>query len=163
MGIRESALNTIASLANGDFVRMVTAAGASRKASLQSIAQHILETYTGTSLAGSNQSVKSAIDGLNSTTAYSITASASSDVHALSYYKKYGKIRVLHLRATLTAGLVNAGVIATVSQPFTHDFQFPAMDTDGKIYRVRCNDTRIMATGTIPSGTILFLDLTECE
>ena len=101
--------------------------------------------------------------GINSNTAYSITASASSDVHALSYYKKYGKIRVLHLRATLTAGLVNAGVIATVSQAFTHDFQFPAMDTDGKIYRVRCNDTRIMATGTIPSGTILFLDFTECE
>lgn len=67
MGIRESTLNTITALTNSDFVRMVTAAGASRKASLQSVAQHILETYTGTSLAGSNQSVKDAIDGLNST------------------------------------------------------------------------------------------------
>lgn len=67
MGIRESALNTIASLANGDFVRMVTAAGASRKASLQTIAQHIIENYTGSTLAGSSQSVKAAIDGLNST------------------------------------------------------------------------------------------------
>jgi len=67
MGIRESALNTITALTNSDFVRMVTAAGASRKASLQSVAQHIIENYAGSSLAGSNQSVKAAIDGLNST------------------------------------------------------------------------------------------------
>lgn len=74
MGIRESALNTIASLANGDFVRMVTAAGASRKASLQTIAQHIIENYTGSTLAGSNQSIKAALDGLNSNSVIPVTS-----------------------------------------------------------------------------------------
>lgn len=67
MSIKESALNTITALTNSDFVRMVTSAGASRKATLQNIAQHIIENYTGSSLAGSNQSVKSALDALNST------------------------------------------------------------------------------------------------
>lgn len=81
MGIRESALNTIASLANGDFVRMVTAAGASRKASLQTIAQHIIENYTGSSLAGSNQSVKAALDELNSTLATTYFAKTSGNIN----------------------------------------------------------------------------------
>lgn len=67
MSIKESALNTITALTNSDFIRMVTAAGASRKASLQSIAQHIIESYAGSTLAGSQQSVKSALDALNST------------------------------------------------------------------------------------------------
>lgn len=66
MGIRESALSTLSALTNNDFIRMVSSAGASRKATLQAIAQHIIETYAGSSLAGSNQSVKAAIDGLNS-------------------------------------------------------------------------------------------------
>lgn len=66
MGIRESALSTLSALTNNDFIRMVSSAGASRKATLQAIAQHIIENYAGSSLAGSNQSVKAAIDGLNS-------------------------------------------------------------------------------------------------
>ena len=73
MGIRESALNTITALTNSDFVRMVTAAGASRKASLQSVAQHIIESYAGSTLAGRQQSVKSALDELNSTIALTPT------------------------------------------------------------------------------------------
>ena len=73
MSIKESALNAIAALTNSDFVRMVTSAGASRKATLQTIAQHIIENYAGSTLAGSQQSVKSALDALNSNSTFLYT------------------------------------------------------------------------------------------
>lgn len=80
MGIRESALSTLSALTNNDFIRMVSSAGASRKATLQAIAQHIIETYAGSSLAGSNQSVKAAIDGLNSNLATTYFAKVSGNI-----------------------------------------------------------------------------------
>ena len=103
MGIRESLLNTISSVSGSDFVRIVTAAGASSKAtvanlfksfesglgakstlttsdyvrvvgsdnasykqSVGDVAKKIIENYTGSSLAGTSQSVKAALDSLNS-------------------------------------------------------------------------------------------------
>ena len=103
MGVRESLLNTITSVADSDFVRIVTSAGASSKAtvrnlfkgfesnlsaksslttsdyirvvgsdneaykqSVSDVAKKIIENYTGSSLAGSSQSVKNALDSLNS-------------------------------------------------------------------------------------------------
>lgn len=85
MSIKESALNTITALTNSDFIRMVTSAGASRKATLQSIAQHIIESYAGSTLAGSQQSVKSALDALNSTlkhTTVEAVSNASGNIEA---------------------------------------------------------------------------------
>lgn len=97
MGIRESLLNTITSVGSSDFVRIVTSAGASSKATLQNVIKsfetglgakssladsdyirivgsdnnlykqsvndvekRIIEDYTGSSLGGATQSVKSA-------------------------------------------------------------------------------------------------------
>ena len=66
MAIKESALSLITSIAQGDWVRAVTSAGASRRVTVANLAKAIVESYTGSSLAGSNQSVKSALDLLNS-------------------------------------------------------------------------------------------------
>ena len=66
MAIKESALAAITSIAQSDFVRAVTAAGASRRITVANLAKAIVENYTGSSLAGSAQSVKSAIDSLRS-------------------------------------------------------------------------------------------------
>lgn len=66
MAIKESALSLITSIAQGDWVRAVTSAGASRRVTVANLAKAIVESYTGSSLAGSSQSVKSAIDALNS-------------------------------------------------------------------------------------------------
>lgn len=66
MGVRESLLNTITSVADSDFVRIVTSAGASSKATVANLAKAIIENYEGTSLGGSAQSIKSAVDLLNS-------------------------------------------------------------------------------------------------
>lgn len=62
MAIKESLLTVVNSIGDSDFVRAVTSAGASRKLSVSNLAKHIVETYTGSTIAGSAQSVKSAID-----------------------------------------------------------------------------------------------------
>jgi len=66
MSIKESALSTIASISNSDFVRAVTSAGASRRITVSNLAKQIIEGYAGSTVAGSAQSVKSALDSLNS-------------------------------------------------------------------------------------------------
>lgn len=71
MSIKESALTAITSIAQSDFIRAVTSAGASRRITLANLAKAVVEQYTGSSLAGSSQSIKSAIDSLNSKTTYS--------------------------------------------------------------------------------------------
>lgn len=70
MAIKESALTLITSIAQGDWIRAVTSAGASRRVTVANLAKAIVESYTGSSLAGSNQSVKAAIDSLNSNQVY---------------------------------------------------------------------------------------------
>jgi len=66
MSIKESALSAITSITQSDFIRAVTAAGASRRVTVANLAKAIIEQYTGSSLAGSAQSVKAALDALNS-------------------------------------------------------------------------------------------------
>ena len=68
MSIKESALNAITSITQSDFIRAVTAAGASRRVTVANLAKAIIESYTGSSLAGGKQSVKAALDALNSKT-----------------------------------------------------------------------------------------------
>ena len=65
MAIRESLLDALSSIATSDFVRSVTAAGASSKVTVSNLAKTIIENYTGSTLAGSSQSIKSAIDALD--------------------------------------------------------------------------------------------------
>lgn len=70
MSIKESALNVISTLAGGDYARMVTAAGESRRTTLENLASYIIEDYDGTSLAGSEQSIKEVLDTLNTDPTY---------------------------------------------------------------------------------------------
>ena len=76
MSIKESALTAITAISNSDFVRAVTSAGASRRITVANLAKQIVEGYAGSSLAGSRQSVKSAIDSLNSKQAYTTLSNA---------------------------------------------------------------------------------------
>ena len=63
---KEKNLTTVTSVAAADFARLVTSAGASVKATAANLAKYIIETYNGSTVAGSAQSVKSALDSLNS-------------------------------------------------------------------------------------------------
>ena len=62
MGIKESLLQTVTAIEQSDLVRVVTAAGGSRRIALSNLAKAIIENYTGSTLGGSSQSVKAAID-----------------------------------------------------------------------------------------------------
>ena len=86
MSIKESALNAITSITQSDFIRAVTAAGASRRVTVANLAKAIIESYTGSSLAGANQSVKAALDSLNNKTIeVAIPASGSKTLTSTSY------------------------------------------------------------------------------
>ena len=54
------------SLTVNDFIRVVGTDNVSYKQLVSDVAKKIIENYTGSSLAGSSQSVKSALDALNS-------------------------------------------------------------------------------------------------
>lgn len=62
MAIKESALTEMVTITNNDLVRVVSNAGASRIISVFNLAYAVVEGYTGSSLAGSTRSIKSAID-----------------------------------------------------------------------------------------------------
>ena len=63
---KEKNLTNVTSIAAADFARLVTSAGASVKATAANLAKYVIETYNGSSVAGSSQSVKAALDSLNS-------------------------------------------------------------------------------------------------
>ena len=63
---KEKNLTAVTSVAAADFLRVVTSAGASVKATAANVAKYIVETYNGSTVAGSAQSVKAALDSLNS-------------------------------------------------------------------------------------------------
>lgn len=67
---KEKNLTTVTSVAAADFARLVTSAGASVKATAANLAKYVIETYNGSTVAGSAQSVKSALDSLNSNQVY---------------------------------------------------------------------------------------------
>lgn len=83
---KEKNLTTVTSVAAADFARLVTSAGASVKATAANLAKYIIETYNGSTVAGSAQSVKSALDSLNSKTKeVTLAAGASKTLTATSY------------------------------------------------------------------------------
>ena len=121
MSIKESALTAITSIAQSDFIRAVTSAGASRRITLANLAKAIVESYTGSSLAGSSQSVKSAIDSLNSNTHLTLTRTEQDHVNATSFGRlsaeKKGNMLTLfiNLEAVWASGFSGFEKIGTIS------------------------------------------------
>lgn len=62
----EQNLPSKANLTTNDYIRVVGSDNNSYKQLVSDVAKKIIENYTGSSLAGSSQSVKSALDTLNS-------------------------------------------------------------------------------------------------
>lgn len=62
----EKNLTQKSTLTTSDYIRVVGSDNESYKQLVSDVAKKIIETYAGSSLAGSSQSVKSAIDSLNS-------------------------------------------------------------------------------------------------
>lgn len=95
---KEKNLTTVTSIAAADFARLVTSAGASVKATAANLAKYVVETYNGSTVAGSAQSVKSALDSLNS----KITGTSISNNSDLNDYTDVGKYYTGASSATAT-------------------------------------------------------------
>jgi hypothetical protein len=102
MSIKESALSTIASISNSDFVRAVTSAGASRRITVTNLAKQIIEGYAGSTVAGAAQSVKVALDSLNSRIANTSFSSVSS-------------LNTAILQSNLVTGLATGAVVSALT------------------------------------------------
>ena len=64
MSIRESALSLISSISQSDYLRAVTSGGNSRRITMANAAKAVVEGYSGSSLGGSQRTVKAAIDAM---------------------------------------------------------------------------------------------------
>lgn len=115
MGIKESALPQKSSVATDDFVRVVGNDGSSYKQLVSDVAKAIIENYTGSSLAGSSQSVKSALNSLNSkipTRVAYYVASATASSWAGRYYQDVDVSSVIPSNkriASVTLGSATSG------------------------------------------------------
>ena len=64
MGIKEKDLPSASGVSGTDYMREVTSGGLSYKALVADVAKYIVENYTGSSLAGSSQSIMNALNGM---------------------------------------------------------------------------------------------------
>ena len=85
----EQNLSQKGTLTVSDYIRVVGSDNASYKQLVSDVAKKIIENYTGSSLAGSSQSVKSALDALNSKISWDICTELP-----LSNCSKYNDIGV---------------------------------------------------------------------
>lgn len=99
----EKDLGRKSSLSVNDFIRIVGTDNASYKQLISDVAKAIIENYSGSNVAGSNQSVKAALDSLNSNVVYSGTTS-------------FAAIDPVHPNvATQLGGMLDAKVVPVVS------------------------------------------------
>lgn len=127
MGIKESALAAMTTITQSDLIRAVTAAGASRRITVANLAKAIIENYTGSSLAGSSQSVKAALDSLNSNfTGITVTKTYPATVQ-ISPYKSFimsglaqgiGNVVILVLTEISLSTIIDM----TTGQPFSNPY-----------------------------------------
>ena len=116
---KEKNLTSITTVAAADFARIVTSAGASVKATAANLAKYIVETYNGSTVAGSAQSVKSALDSLNSSSTGSGALETQSSWTMLAYsYVRLNKLAFVKIEATST----DTGILAMFSMTY-----FPSM------------------------------------
>ena len=117
---KEKNLTAVTSVAAADFARVVTSAGASVKATFANIAKYIIETYNGSTVAGSAQSVKSALDSLNSKHKHKTTEATSNasgnielDIPSASTFVTASAPSSIYLIIPFKAGAVWYGKVVT--------------------------------------------------
>ena len=103
----EKNLTQKSTLTTSDYIRVVGTDNESYKQLVSDVAKKIIEDYAGSSLAGSSQSVKSAVDALNSNTFALVNSSLTSIPNGadLDSYTTAGNYYVVN--ATTAASLSN--------------------------------------------------------
>lgn len=147
MSIKESALSAITSISNSDFVRAVTSAGASRRITVSNLAKQIIEGYEGSTVAGSAQSIKSALDSLNSKSG--VPTSSVGTIVSWSNVRRSGNTVTLAFAVDMTQTVSGFTEIANIPQGFRPstglNFQIPYIH-DGAI---DIGQVQILETGAI--------------
>lgn len=110
---KEKNLTTVTSVAAADFARLVTSAGASVKATAANLAKYIIETYNGSTVAGSAQSVKAALDSLNSKTCFSAVTSEFTATSYISSINVYASSNMVWFYARVKAGTPDNTAVVT--------------------------------------------------
>lgn len=158
MAIRESLLNTINSIATSDFVRAVTYAGASSKVTVSNLAKSIIENYTGSTLGGTAQSVKSAIDSIQST----ISTHVDADYFAEQgwYYTRIGAFWIVFAKPSYT---VTGSYSASTGLYFaTSSFALPTSIKD-RLAGKTANIQLTTESGGIYDATMVSYDASTCS
>lgn len=157
MAIKESALALITSVTQSDLVRAVTAAGASRRITVANLAKAIIENYTGSSLAGSSQSVKAALDSLNSKTGIDIDLSTVGSTNFILTTNRSGKKNGIYVvNFTLQA----KQDISSTSEMNLGTVSIAPLATIATV-AVRSNDTKVVGALLISNNKGVYLRLTE--
>lgn len=130
MAIKERLLSAITSVSNSDFARVVTSEGASRKALVSDVAKQIIENYNGSTIAGSAQSVKSAVDAVKTLANNAL-----------------GRVSSAYLPAgtNIDTSSIETGVYVYERVASGRNVQgtFPVSDTHGTIFHINGSSTNL--------------------
>lgn len=150
----EQNLGQKTTLTVSDYIRVVGSDNASYKQLVSDVAKKIIENYTGSSLAGSSQSVKSALDALNSKLS---DASIAIDTGNKTTFT-FSNLHNLNNSSMFKHGLLVWGVSSN-SQSAGISFVF--VDTSGNvtIFNLTGNTDRTF-TGSV-SGTTLTITTSQ--
>ena len=157
---KEKNLTNVTTVAAADFVRVVTSAGASVKSTMENLAKSLLTTaFSGLSLGGSQQSVKDALDSLNSNIGADFTVTAGTNVTINSQRCQHlnGTTKVKFVWIMFTLSAQSGGVL------FTGFSDVAVQNSIIPIYKVSATETAIYsmrvgtngaanANGNIPTG-----------
>ena len=119
--VYEKSLTEATSVAPGDKVRVVMSDETSQNADLSVVAKAILETYSGTSLAGNTQSVKQAVDGLK-TSVDSWNAANRTLVFGAKWDRTTNQLTRTNAAAEITTDTTNFGHFGSLNANYNNPF-----------------------------------------
>lgn len=125
------------------------------KALVSAVAKKIVEDYAGSSLAGSNQSVKSALDTLNSNLEYDSYYDSSKGTN----YYKFGRVVMMTISGLASQTVTTGAVIMRIPSGYEPVGRVEFLDTYSKYRLYIENDSQgaYMASQTASGGSIVYL------
>lgn len=145
--VYEQNLASKSTLTTTDYIRVVGSDNVSYKQLVSDVAKKIIENYTGSTLAGSAQSVKSALDSLNSNTGNIKMKRVSKQVAIADGSTSSPTTTTIDVSGDIGAGHTLVGVFATIGA-----YTLPYAPTSGTmqtwLYRLTASSNEIVIENT---------------
>ena len=119
--VYEKNLTDAESVGSGDKVRMVMSDNSSQKADFSVVAKAMVESYDGSSLAGANQSVKEAVDGLK-TSVESWESANRTQIYGAVWDRTTNKLTRTNAAAGITTDTTNFGHFGSINSNYNNPF-----------------------------------------